>query len=161
MRTGGFAVLAGMAIAGCQTTTDAEQITIQAIGGDYCSATMPQPQPWDGSIPPKAGELGAWVVYPNKTGKLGGPYLAALVDVQQATVVMTRTLQTSQVPKFMYHLGVSESRIVGPGTNPPPPPCDYPLACAPMLVLMGAAVLDLPEQAYAKALACGGTTQKY
>jgi len=146
------------ALAACQVTQD-EDTADQALTGDACSVQMPTPKLWDGSKVPPAGENEAWVLWPDPGYKLtaatdGPNWLVARIDTKAVVVRNALLVGDGSLAKFVAPL--VRGRIIGPGTFPPPGPCNVPLQCGRMMFAYAQIAVNAVADAQAAALACDG-----
>jgi len=145
--------LALLFAAACQmestTPADTTETTTQSlVGGDFCGAKFPAMTTWDGKPPPQLAN-GRFVAM--KT-QYAGWWVTALVDVSVAKIAWASYVHDSQLNQFAGY--TIRAGIVGPGGNPPPPPCELDSRCGQWMVALAQRVDLAPLEAYQDAQTC-------
>jgi hypothetical protein len=139
-----------LALAGCQTdATTSTETTAQEIGGDLCSARFPIITTWNAKPPPQITH-GRFVLV--KSSQYAGWWLLSLVDTSVAKIpwaVWVHDTQLNQMASYVIRAG-----LVGPGGNPPGPPCEIGEACSRYVVALAQRVELAPWEAYGDAKSC-------
>ena len=122
------------ALAACQmepaAPTETTETAQSLVGGDFCTAKFPTMTTWDGKPPPALAN-GRYVAMKTQYTNW---WVTALVDVSTARIAWATYVHDTQLNQFAGY--TIRAGIVGPGGNPPPPPCELDARCGRWMVAL-------------------------
>lgn len=139
---------------GCQidSTSTTTETTEQALAGDFCNAKFPALYAWDGKPPPQIAS-GRFVLL---RSQYTGWWLLSLVDLNTSTIPYAVFVSDQQLNQMT--VNIIRAGIVGPGGNPPQPPCEIGGACSKYVVALAQNFENAVFTSYEDAKSCTNKT---